>query len=732
MNAVDGGGGPDRTLMGIVHLRIRMCGINRALHAAVARRAALSAGLDQPERARMCVTDRQIAILLEQVGELTTVGADDLGRPDLPRAEPPVLPDPAEQALREVAAEAGVLLPIDELAARFDLTRHELDALLLVAAPEIDPAYERIFGYVVDDMSRHLPCVDLLAQVGARSNAERLLRRRWLGPSGSLRRCGLLIEAGASSTEARQELRLAPGLLDFLLGVRLDLAAIAADPGRFEPLSRAQPGSAPPGIGVDADRLARAGAALATGTAQVVAVWGKGSHEEVVAALAGHAGRPVRRLDGGGLSGATPTVRSAVRAALRTATAAEAILWITVPDQDGPEAEVTETVLAEELAASSVPACITGPVPWRAPALLAARSFLELECVAPTHTERVAMWTAAAPDADQPGLERLAARYRLGWRDLAAVASLARTEAMASNGHRPAVESGLERAAAAVSQRRTSRLAGTTRPDRSADELILPPGEFRQVMEVASFFDAWPRVAERWGFTRRAGGRGLKALFTGEPGTGKSLAAEVIASRLGLSLVTTDLSRLVSKWVGETEKNLDAAFTEAEASNAVLFFDEADALFGKRGQVEHGTDRWANLEVGYLLQRLESFDGLVILASNLRENIDPAFTRRFSIVVHFPRPGLDARRRLWRRAFPPEAPLDDDLDLDALAELDLTGAGIVASARTAALLASESGASTISMAHAVLGVSRQYQREARVLRPGDLGCHAALLEDCHG
>jgi SpoVK/Ycf46/Vps4 family AAA+-type ATPase len=188
----------------------------------------------------------------------------------------------------------------------------------------------------------------------------------------------------------------------------------------------------------------------------------------------------------------------------------------------------------------------------------------------------------------------------------------------------------------------------------------------------------------------------------------------------------------VSKWVGETEKNLDTAFTEAEASNAVLFFDEADALFGKRGQVEHGTDRWANLEVGYLLQRLETFDGLVILASNLRENIDPAFTRRFSIVVHFPRPGREARQRLWRHAFPPESPLNDDVDLEALADIDLTGAGIVTSARTAALLAAENGAQAITMAHVVRGISRQYQREARVLRPSDLGRHAALLDDGYG
>jgi hypothetical protein len=714
---------PDRALLAIAHLRVRMLAINRALRAAVTRRAALSAGLDQPELARMCITDRQVAILLDQVDELTRPDTNPSARPDPPAS-------PAEQELQQAAAGAGVQLPIDELTAYFELSRDELDALLLVAAPEIDPAYERIYGYVLDDFSRQQPCVELLAQVGAESVAARLQRRTWLGPSGSLRRSGLLAESGAAPTDARQELRLATGLLDFLLGVRLDLPSIAADPGRFTLPSSAL--SVSHGVGVDPDRLAHAGAALATGAVQVVAAWGKGSHDELVAALADHAGRPIRRLDGGQLPAATAMTRAAVRAALRTAAVLEAILWVIMPGEDGPETAGVEAVLAEELAGSNVPTCLTGPVPWRAPALLAARAYLELEFSAPTHSERIAMWAAAAPEAAPSGLERLAARYRLGGRELAAVASLARTEAAAANGHRPSLETGLERAAGAVSQGRTSRLASTVRPNRSSDELILPPGEFRQVMEVASFFDAWPRVAERWGFTGRAGGRGLKALFTGEPGTGKTLAAEVIASRLGLSLVTTDLSRLVSKWVGETEKNLDIAFAEAEASNAVLFFDEADALFGKRGQVEHGTDRWANLEVGYLLQRLESFDGLVILASNLRENIDSAFTRRFTIVVHFPRPAREARIRLWRHAFPSEAPLKDDVDLEALADLDLTGAGIVASARTAALLAADTGVDTITMAHVVRGVSRQYQREARVLRPSDLGCHSYLLDDGHG
>jgi hypothetical protein len=707
---------PDAASLAVAHLRMRLWVVNRDLRAAVAARAALSAGLDRPDLAGVCVTDRQVAVLLDQVDELATAAGEAARRP----AEVA-----GERRLRQAAAEAGALLPLDRLAARFDLNRQEQDALLLVAAAEVDPAYERIYAYVVDDLGRHLPCVELLARVGAASPAERLLRRRWLGPAGSLRRSGLLIEVGQAPTDARQELGLAAGLLDFLLGAPMDLATIAADPGRVELPAGGSP------AGVDADRLARAGAALAEGRVEVVAVWGGAADHEVVAGLAGHAGRAVRRLDAGGLPADIPAARAAVRAALRTAATTGAILWVLVPGGEGPETAAAEAVLAEELSASRVPTCLTGPAPWRPPDLLAARACLELEPSLPTHSERLAMWTAAAPDAARAGLERLAARYRLGPRDLQAVASLARTEAAAANGQRPSVEAGLERAAAVVAQRHTSRVAGTERPDRSPEELILPPGEHGQVMEVAAFFDAWPSVAERWGFAAVAGGRGLKVLFTGEPGTGKTLAAEVVASRLGLSLVRTDLSRLVSKWVGETEKNLDTAFREAEASNAVLFFDEADALFGKRGQVEHGTDRWANLEVGYLLQRLEAFDGLAILASNLRENIDPAFTRRFGIVVHFPRPGRDDRRRLWRLAFPPAAPLARDVDLDALAELDLTGAGIVAAARTAALLAADAGTQTITMAHAVQGLSRQYQREARVLRRTDLGRHAALLDGGH-
>jgi SpoVK/Ycf46/Vps4 family AAA+-type ATPase len=286
----------------------------------------------------------------------------------------------------------------------------------------------------------------------------------------------------------------------------------------------------------------------------------------------------------------------------------------------------------------------------------------------------------------------------------------------------------LDDACATVARKRSDHFATLVRPERGPDDLILPPELHRQVMEIARFFRALPQVCEAWRFGAVMTSRGgLKALFSGDSGTGKTLAAEVVAGELGLPLLKIDLARVVSKWVGETEKNLETAFREAEESHSILFFDEADALFGKRGEVSHGTDRYANLEVSYLLQRLEEHPGLVILATNLREQIDEAFVRRFHVMLHFPRPALEERRRLWRVALPPSSPLAGDVDLEALAKLDLTGAGVVGTARTAALLAADEGAESIQMRHLVQAARRQFHREARLLTSSDLGRYSHLL-----
>ncbi|SEF19844.1 ATPase family associated with various cellular activities (AAA) [Amycolatopsis pretoriensis] len=680
--------------LAVEHLRARMAELHRALRIAVAAQSEAAAALTRPDLTPFCVTDDQVDALLDRVDAFTEAMTEP---PSPVRADPE-----SEQQLRRLAAARGVTLPLDALATRYGLSRAEQDALLLVAAPELDPGYERVYAYVVDNLNRRAPCVELLVTVLGETPADRLALRRALGAAGRLRRYGLLRAYGEAPAEPARELALGDGVFEYLMGWGGDVGTLGDDPGEVAPAAAAPH--------LESARLTKLGQALHSGDIDVVGLWGlpADSQADAAQALAAAAGRPLRRVG-------TDVARD-----LRTAAALEAILWIPT---DGRAAHPDEPLLR-----SGVPLCLTGVTPWRPPRLLAARTYAELTIPVPGFPERRAMWSSAFPVLDPEVLTDLAARYRMSGGELRAVAAVADADArLSGNGH-PITEH-VEPAIATVTRGRTSGAVQSIIPRRGLADLVLPEAQMSQIAEIASAFRAWPRIAESWGFARKSATGGVKALFTGEPGTGKTMSAEVVTGILGLELLKVDLAQVVSKWVGETEKNMEAVFRQAEDSHAVVLFDEADALFGKRGEVKQGTDRYANLEVGYLLQRLEASDGLIILTSNLKENIDPAFTRRFHFVVHFPRPSLAERRRLWQLAFPPEAPLSPDVDVDVLCRLDMTGAGIASAARTAALAAADAGAGSIGMRHVVRGVSRQFQREARLFRPAELGRYAGLLAD---
>lgn len=243
-------------------------------------------------------------------------------------------------------------------------------------------------------------------------------------------------------------------------------------------------------------------------------------------------------------------------------------------------------------------------------------------------------------------------------------------------------------------------------------DLVLPTDQLDQLRELASRHRNRSVVYSDWGFPTHPSA-GIVALFAGESGTGKTLAAEVIAGDLGLDLYKVDLSSVVSKYIGETEKNLNRIFDAARACQVVLFFDEADALFGKRSEVNDAHDRYANIEVAYLLQRLEEHDGLVVMATNLRRNIDPAFVRRIAVSVDFSAPDTARRRSIWSHCFPPTAPVDN-LDLDFLAEsFAITGGMIHNAVVAAAFLAAEERAA-IGMEHVVRALKREYQKAGRL------------------
>jgi SpoVK/Ycf46/Vps4 family AAA+-type ATPase len=257
------------------------------------------------------------------------------------------------------------------------------------------------------------------------------------------------------------------------------------------------------------------------------------------------------------------------------------------------------------------------------------------------------------------------------------------------------------------------------------DDLVLPPSVRRHLDELeAQARLRWP-VYEEWGFGRFCPmGRGIAALFAGPSGTGKTMAAQVLARSLGIEIYRVDLAAVMSKYIGETEKNLRQVFDACERANVLLFFDEADALFGQRMQVKDAHDRFANIEIDYLLQRMEQFDGLAILATNRRGDIDTAFLRRVRFIVDFLPPGVGERRTLWTQALPARAPdgeeLLDSIDWDVLAQrLDMTGADIKAAAMGAAFLARRDGA-RIGMAHVLRAARRELAKRGLVVRAGDL------------
>lgn len=256
------------------------------------------------------------------------------------------------------------------------------------------------------------------------------------------------------------------------------------------------------------------------------------------------------------------------------------------------------------------------------------------------------------------------------------------------------------------------------KPQASWNDLVIPAARLNQLQEAVNRLCLQMRVLDEWGFLKtRAGSRGVRMLFSGSPGTGKTLSAEVMANALCADLLVVDLSRVVSKWIGETEKNLSNVFDSAERARAVLFFDEADALFCKRTEVSDAHDRYANLETAYLLQRLERFDGLAILATNLKQNIDSAFMRRLEFVIEFNEPDREQRQRLWRTHIPVDAPLAVDVNLSELAAVYAVTGGVVRNAAVAAAFLAASDGTEITQYHLVRAVRREYEKAGKAF-PG--------------
>jgi SpoVK/Ycf46/Vps4 family AAA+-type ATPase len=352
------------------------------------------------------------------------------------------------------------------------------------------------------------------------------------------------------------------------------------------------------------------------------------------------------------------------------------------------------------------------------------RQALTVPITKPDTAGQVLLWRQALGSAAERLSDQIAAivqHFDLGPRAIAAAAAEARTRAELRTGQRymEVHDDDVWQACREHTAMRLDDLAQRIDSHFTWQDIVLPEDVMQQLHEIAAQVAQRPRVYEQWGFGQRLSrGRGISALFSGPSGTGKTMAAEVLANHLRLNLYRIDLAGVVSKYIGETERNLRRVFDAAEQSGAILFFDEADALFGTRTEVKDSHDRYANIEVDYLLQRMEAYRGLAILATNRKSALDRAFMRRIRFLVDYPFPDADSRRRIWRKVFPPEAPRNN-LDYHALSRLEVSGGNIHNIALAAAFLAADHDA--ITMDHMLHAARREYAKCDKSITEAEFG-----------
>ncbi|MFD7425594.1 ATP-binding protein [Streptomyces sp. NPDC059818] len=673
------------------HLWARIRLIEERVRQAVAARRAADPDPDDPYRGQYFTPEAITRIL------------DDPGGLDVPAHEP-WQPPPGSV--------------LEGLAVRFCLSPLDLDLLLIAVAPDLDARFERFYGYLNDDLTRRRPTVGLALEL-----------------------CGL-----AGATAAR--FRLAPGaplvdggLLEVTEPERPPLSRVLAVPDRVSGhlLGNARPDARLAGVlgeagedpTAEAAEVHRAAAAAGTGTGLVHLRSRGGDAEGLATAALRAAGLRPLVLDAAALARRSADVPELARIAAREArlTGAGAVLG-PVEALPAEPAERARTLGALCAALRGIPLFTHGTTGWD-PAW-AADAPVVLTVAAPSPGRQAARWRhaldRAAGDGSATGdaelLARAVAAHRLDSGQLRRAADAAvRTAALAGGPVRP---DDLQSAVRAQNGAGLDRLARRVEPGVGWDDLVLPPLTHRRLRELALRARHREQVLGQWGMRPGGGrGRGVIALFAGESGTGKTMSAEVVAADLGMDLYVVDLSTVVDKYVGETEKNLERIFTEASAVNAVLLFDEADAIFGKRSEVKGAHDRHANIESAYLLQRMESFDGIAVLTTNLRANLDEAFTRRLDVVADFPVPDSGQRLALWDRCLGDRLPRADDLDLGFCADrFELAGGSIRACAVTAAYLAAESG-SPLTMRQVVTAVVQEYRKLGRLVLEGEFGPYMA-------
>lgn len=643
---------------------------------------------------------------------------------------------------KQISLQQGVFLSLSHLAHLFGLSRFEELTILICLTPELDLKYEKLYAYLQDDVTRKKPGVDLVMRLLCATPRERLHARAFFTPPSQLFRSQILhFQDNDDSPLPARLLKLDDRMVNYLLGIAgvskdlITCCRVLTPAAELRGL-RGSESLKTRLVEVTRNHLQTASPSSRRLIYHLYGPYGTGK-KSLALGLCAEIGVPVLMVNLREVLLRPQPFEDTMRAAFREAVLQPAAIYLEPFDQllgDDNKAISYQQCIARLIDDFSWLTFIATEKAWEPNGLFKDHLFFSAELPVPDMIERSDLWAAFAtgngPVPPEVDWSELAAKFRLTPGQMRDALIAARNHAHLRVGQTAMITTDdLYKGCRLQSNQKLATLARKLSPRNCWSDITLPDQALAQLREICAQVKHRQTVYGKWGFGHKHSlGQGLCVLFYGQSGTGKTLAVEIIATELQLDAFKIDLSTVVSKYVGETEKNLSKVFAEAETSNAILFFDEADALFGKRSEVKDAHDRYANIEINYLLQRMEEFEGLVILATNLRKNIDDAFFRRMHFAVEFPLPDENHRYRIWKQHFPEAAPVADDIDFDFLASrLNIAGGSIRNIIVNAAFLAAENSG-VIHMKHLIHATRREYEKIGRLCTDAEFAPYHTLLK----